>query len=141
VLKDIASRFLLASLNIQAILKETTIDRRRRRLRGMGNGLNLRDAYEATLEKVKAQGGDKARLGMAVLMWIFYSWRPLQVDELCHAIAIRIGSTDLESDDIPAISTLLGYCLGLVAVDKSTSTVRLIHFTLREYLFTSRPLW
>jgi len=135
VLKKIASRFILASLNIQAILQEVTIDQRRQRLRAMGNGLNLSDTYQAMLEKIKAQGGDKARLGMAVLMWISYSWRPLQVDELCHAIAIRIGSTDLESDDIPAISTLLGYCQGLVAIDKSTSTARLIHYTLKEYLF------
>jgi len=100
------------------------------------NGLGLGGVYEATLGRIKAQGGDKARLGMAALMWISYSRRPLQVDEICHAIAIRIGSNDLGSDDIPAISTLLGCCQGLVTVDKGASTVRLIHFTLQEYLCT-----
>ena len=102
----------------------------------MNNGLDLGGAYEATLGRIKAQDGDKGRLGMAVLMWISHSRRPLQVDEICHAIAIQIGSNDLNSDDIPAISTLLGCCQGLVTVDKGTSNVRLIHFTLQEHLCT-----
>ena len=59
---------------------------------------------------MKAQGGEKARLGIAVLMWISHSRRPLQVDEICQAIAIRIESKDLDNDDIPAISTLLSFC-------------------------------
>jgi len=75
-----------------------------------------------------------ARLGMAVLMWISCSRRPLRVDELCHAIAIRIGSNDLNKDDIPTISTLLDCCQGLVTMDKGDSTIRLIHFTLQEHL-------
>jgi len=88
------------------------------------------------LGRIKAEGGEKARRGMAVLMWISHSRRPLQVDELCHAIAIQIGSNDLDSDDIPTISTLLDCCQGLVTVDKDGSTVRSIHFTLQEHLCT-----
>ena len=136
MLKDIASRFLLALLSIETILQETTIYRRRQRLSAVKNGLGLGGVYETTLGRIKAQGGDKARLGMAALMWISHSRRPLQVDEICHAIAIRIGSNDLGSNDIPAISTLLGCCQGLFTVDKGASTVRLIHFTLQEYLCT-----
>ena len=100
----------------------------------MRNGLDLGNAYEAMLGRIKIQGEEKTRLGMAALMWISHSGRPLQVDEICHALAIRIGSNDLDTDDIPAISTLLGCCQGLVTVDKGASTVRLIHFTLQEYL-------
>ena len=100
----------------------------------MKNGVDLGSGYEATLGRIKAQGGEKARLRMAALMWIAHSRRPLQVDEICHAIAIRIGSNDLDIDDIPAISTLLGCCQGLVTMDQGSSTVRLIHFTLQEYL-------
>jgi len=100
------------------------------------NDLGLGDVYKATLRRIKAQGGEKARLGMAVLMWISHSRRPLQVDEICYAIAIRVGSNNLDNNDIPAISTLLSCCQGLVTLDKSASTVRLIHFTLQEYLCT-----
>ena len=107
----------------------------------MQNGLDLGGAYGATLGRIKAQGEEKARLGMAVLMWISHSRRPLQTDEVCHAIAIQIGSNDLNSDDIPGISTLLACCQGLVTVDKCTSTIRLIHFTLQEYLCTHPDLF
>ena len=61
-------RFLLVSLNIEAILQESTIYRRRERLSKMMDGFGLGDAYDATIERIKAQGGDKARLGMEALM-------------------------------------------------------------------------
>jgi len=108
--------------------------RRRQRLSAMKNGLDLGDAYAITLERIKAQGGGKARLGMAVLMWISHSRRPLRVDEICHAVATQIGSNGLNHDDIPSISTLLSCCQGLAAIGEGTSTIRLIHFTLQEYL-------
>ena len=128
------SRLLLVFLSIETILQEVTLYRRRQKLSAMKNGLDLGGAYEAMVGRIKAEGGEKARLGMTVLMWISHTRRPLQVDELCHAIAIRIGSNDLDNDDIPTILTLLDCCHGLVTVDKGGSTVRLIHFTLQEHL-------
>jgi len=133
VLRNVASR-LLVYLIIEEILQETAIYRRRRRLSAMKNGLNLGDAYKAALVRIKAQGGEKARLGMAVLMWISHSRRPLYVDEICYAIAIQIGSNDLDNDEILAIPTLVDCCQGLVTIDRGTSTIRLINFTLQEYL-------
>ena len=141
MLNDIVSRFLLVFLSIETILQDTTIYRRRQRLREMEGGLGLGSAYGAMVGRIKAQGGERARLGMAVLMWISHSRRPLQVDELGQAIAIRIGSSDLDNDEIPAIPTWLSCCQGLVIVDKGASTVRLIHFTLQEYLGTHSDLF
>jgi len=100
----------------------------------MTDGLGLGGAYGATLARIKGQGGRKAQLGMATLMWICHSERPLGAVELCHALAVEIGSPNLSPDNIPTIGTLLACCQGLVAVDKEASTVRLIHFTLQEYL-------
>ena len=98
----------------------------------------MEDVYGATIGRIKAQGGDKSRLGMGALMWISYAEEPLSPDELCHALAIELGSTDFNADNIPSITTLVGCCQGLVTVDKEESDVRLIHFTLREY-FSSHP--
>jgi len=100
----------------------------------MANGLGLGNAYSATLGRIQGQGGEKARLGMAALMWISHSERPLKADELCHALAVEIGSPNLNTDNVPSIGTLLTCCQGLVLVDKEASTIRLIHFTLQEYL-------
>jgi len=67
-------------------------------------------------------------------MWVSHSERPLRVDELCHALGVEEGSSDLNIRNIPRIETLLTCSLGLVTVEKSSSTVRLIHYTLQEYL-------
>jgi len=107
----------------------------------MTGGLGLGDAYCATIERIKAQGGDKPRLGMEALMWISHAERPLSADELCHALAIELGSTKFNGDNVPSMSTLVGCCQGLVTVDEEASTVRLIHFTLQEYLSTSADIF
>ena len=122
------------SLNIKAILQETTLHRRREKLGTMTDGLGLRGAYDATIGRIKAQEGDRARLGMEALMWISHSERPLSVSEICHALAVEAGSTDLNTNKVPSIRTVLGCCQGLVAIGEGSSTIRLIHFTLKEYL-------
>jgi len=100
----------------------------------MIDGLELGDVYSGTIERIKAQSGDKSRLGMAALMWVSHAERPLDADELCHALAVELGSTNFSARNIPSMSTLVSSCQGLIAVDKEASTVRLIHFTLQEYL-------
>jgi len=67
---------------------------------------------------------------MAALMWISHAERPLQAGELCHALAVELGSTDFDTSNAPSISTLVGYCQGLIAVDREASAMRLVHFTL-----------
>jgi len=134
-------RFLLVSLNLEAILQESTIYRRRERLKKIRGGLGLGDAYSATIERIKVQGGDKSRLGIVALMWVSHAERSLSADELCHALAVELGSTNFSGDNVPSISTLLSCCQGLLTVDKEASTVRLIHFTLQEYLSTSPDIF
>jgi len=107
----------------------------------MVDGLGLGDAYGTTLERIKTQEGEKAKLAMTTLMWICYSERPLLVDELCHALAVEIGTTHVNNDNVPAAETLFACCQGLVTVDKEASTARLIHHTLREYLCTHHNLF
>ena len=127
-------RFLLVSLNVDAILGEITLHQRRKRLDQMTKGEGLGDAYATTLSRIRAQQRSMSKLGMEVLMWVSHSERPLHVDELCHALGVEEGSTDLNVRNIPAIETLLTCCLGLVTVEKSSSTVRLVHYTLQEHL-------
>jgi len=78
---------------------------------------------------------------MATLMWVCHSERPLQIDELCHALGVEIGSTHFNSGNVPAIEIVLACCQGLVTVDKEASTTRLTHHTLGEYLTTHRNLF
>jgi len=102
----------------------------------MADGLGWGDAYSSTIERIKAQDEGKSRLGTAALMWLSHAERPLSADELCHALAIELGSKDFNAGNTPLISTLVGYCKGLITVDEGTSTVRLIHPTAKVYLST-----
>ena len=126
---------MLVALNIEAILGETSLTRRKIILQKVATtGVDLDSVYSQTLQRIKEQKGDRSRLGMEVLMWVSYTERPLQIDELCHALAVDMQSTDLDSEKIPPQDTVLASCLGLAVVDTETSTVRLIHHTLQEYL-------
>jgi len=134
-------RFLLVSINIESILEEVTIGRRRRKLEEMSRGNGLSDAYTATLARLKGQKRNKAAIGLKVLMWVLYSERPLRAEELCHALAVETESLDLDPENIPVLRTLLSSCLGLVTVEASSSTVRLVHFTLHEHLLSNPTLF
>ena len=104
-----------------------------------GNGLS--DAYTATLSRLRAQKGHKPVLGLKVLMWVLYSERPLRAEELCRALGVEIGSANRDLENVPALRTLLASCLGLVTVETSSSTLRLAHFTLQEYLLNDPTLF
>ena len=67
----------------------------------MTGGLGVGDAYSATIERIKAQDGDQSTLGIAALMWISHAERPLRADELCHALAVELGSAEFNADNVP----------------------------------------
>ena len=71
-------------------------------------------------------------------MWITHSERPLNPNELCHALAVEIGLPNFDAENIPSVGLIIACCQGLVMVDKEAFTVRLIHFIVQEYLL-ARP--
>ena len=119
---------------MDAVLEDATIHQRRQTLHKMTDGLGLDDAYHTTLGRIREQKGNKAKIGIEALMWISHSQRLLKAPELCHALAVEVGTTDLNIHNIPSIRTLLSCTLGLVTIDEQESTVRLVHYTLQEYL-------
>jgi len=90
--------------------------------------------------RIKAHKGYKSVHGLKALMWVLYSTRPLEAEELCHALGVQIGTTDLDPENVPALRTVISACLGLIIVEGSSSTVRLVHFTLQEYLLRDETL-
>jgi len=73
----------------------------------MTEGSELGDVYGVTIERIKAQAGDKSRLGMAALMWVSHAERPFRADELCHALGVKLGSSDFNACNAPSILTLI----------------------------------
>ena len=136
----IMHRFLLVVINIDAVLGEVTISQRREKLSELARGNGLGDAYTETLARVQARGG-RSGLGMTALMWVLFSERPLRAEELCHALGVERGSLDPDLAGVPTLQTLLTCCLGLVVVEESSSTVRLMHRTLQEHLLSDPTLF
>jgi len=106
----------------------------REKLETITNSLCLGDMYETAIRMIKAQDGYRARLGIDALMWILHSERPLKVDEICQALAVETWSTDINTDNVPSIRTVLSCCQGLATVDIESSTIRLIRPTVKGYL-------
>ena len=123
------------------ILQETALHRRREKIGTITVSLGLADVYDAIIGEIKAQQEDKARLGISALMWVSHSERPLKADEICHALAVEIGSADIKTDNVPSIWSVIDCCQGLVTVGEESSTIRLIHFTLKEYLCDNAHLF
>ena len=96
----------------------------------MTDNWRLDVAYGATLVRIKEEGGEGLRLGIAASMWISHSGRALKGHQLCHPLGGEIGSPDIHDDNVPSISTLLAFCKGIITIDKKASTLRLNDFTL-----------
>ena len=67
-------------------------------------------------------------------MWVSCSKRPLSLDELRHALAVKSGMKSLDTRRLRPLKTLVDVCAGLVIVEEESKTVRLIHYTLQEFL-------
>ena len=96
-------------------MREQKVSTRRIRLETAMSGSG--DFYDGMLSRVKAQSEIKEEIGMAALMWVSHSERPLRVDELCHALAVEIESADLNPENVPSIRTLSDCCQGLLGVE------------------------
>ena len=129
----------MPALHIRIVLEARTKERRRKALGALTTKLG--DAFGSTIERIKRQPEDSADQAMQVLLWVHLAERPLLVDELLHALATEIGHRDLHRDNFPGRGTFLDCCLGLVIIDDETSTVRLVHYSLQEYLKTQDQLF
>lgn len=94
--------------------------------------------YEDAFNRIKDQSDDDAELAMKVVSYVFYAKRPLKVEELLHALAVEAEDTALDETAISEVEILLSVSAGLVAVDEKSSTIRLVHYTLQEFLEKNR---
>ena len=87
----------------------------------MTGGLGLGNANGAALGRINGRN-EPRRLGIITLMWISRSEGPLTPDELRHALPVKVGSPNFNSDNLPSIRALLTYFQGPIVVDKEAST-------------------
>ena len=105
-----------------------TISERRKALERLPS--DLYDSFRGIIARIRRR---PTELGMRVLMWLHFARRPLELEELQHALAVEKSHLELDTGNIPSQKVILDYCLGLVVVDMKTSIVRFTHFTVEEY--------
>ena len=125
-------RFLLPTLHMKMILGMPTKFKRREALITLPT--DFYGSFKSIITRIQeTSSAGQARLGMQVLMWLHFAYRPLRLVELQHALAVEKSHTEFNADNIPPQRVLLNCCLGLVVVDEETLTVRFMHYTLEEY--------
>lgn len=108
------------------------------------------ETFESRITRIKNQKSERASQALDVLKWTFLAKRPLTVIELRHAFSVTIDfnkmqhgklqlpyNKSLDWDNLPSEKSLIHWCLGLVTIHEKTSTVRLVHNSLHNYLTLS----
>ena len=135
--------FLLAGLQIESLGDQISIKGVHLALEKLPT--DLFTMYDQTFTRIREQSTRKAELGLKVLSIVFGSTRPLNVDEIRHALAVQPGDTKLDVEALVDVQTLLGVTAGLVITSHEEHHeqvfLRLVHYTLQEYLelYRQRP--
>jgi ankyrin repeat protein len=98
-------------------------------------------AYEEAMKRIMGHDPDSKDLAKQVLSWITCSKRPLTTTELQQAIAVEVGDTDLDEENLPQMEDMVSVCTGLVTVDEESSIIRLVHYTMQEYFERTQNHW
>lgn len=128
------SRFLLPVLQMQTIAHQMTKSEIRRCLRNFST--DLHQVFEDNIGRILREPPNRKHVAVRSLMWITHARRPLNIDELRHALATRLEDKDLDGDNLIPARSIIECCSGLVVLDDESSTFRLVHSTLQEYLIS-----
>jgi ankyrin repeat protein len=101
---------------------------------------DLFETYRRILDRVNDSTAGNQCLVEKTLRWLAFTEKPLTVDALTTAVAIEIGSTHIDQDDLPDEESLLWWCSSLVSKDKKTGFLALSHFTVKEFLMDEKLL-
>lgn len=93
------------------------------------------------MERIEGQLADPRELAKQALAWITCSKRPLTTLELQHALAVEIGHSSLDEDNLPEIEDVVSVCAGLVTIDEGSGIIRLVHYTTQEYFQRTWTSW
>lgn len=126
--------FLLAQLHVESLTDKTSPKAIKKALERLPTGSDALDtAYSQVMQRIEAQKPGFKRLAKRALSWIIYARRLLTIEELAHALAIEIGASAFDEENLDDIREIVPTCCGLVTIDPETRAVRLVHYTAQEY--------
>ena len=135
-------RFLLVRLHLESLSDKTTIKAVKQALDTLPKGSEaLTFAYSDAIERIENQKTGFATLAKETLSWLVCVERELNIDELLHALAVEENAQGLDEENIQEAEDVISSCAGLVVLDEETQVIRLVHYTLQEYLESKLVSW
>lgn len=137
-----SSSFLLARLHLDSLVGMRAPKAIRIALKKLPHGSNAYDsAYEEAMQRILGQVPSSRELAEQTLAWISRAKRQLSVSELQYALAVEVGESELDEENISQVADILSVCAGLVTVDEESRIIRLVHYTTQEYFQRKRQVW
>ncbi|KAK2057868.1 hypothetical protein LY76DRAFT_515326, partial [Colletotrichum caudatum] len=92
----------------------------------------LDQAFESSLEKIKAQSKSHSTLAHRVMGWIISAERQLQMSELTHSLATEEVVDMIDEENLVSAKNILKVCGGPVVVQGRA--VKMMHSTVQTWL-------
>jgi len=92
-------RFLLAQPHIGSLVIKKTRKAVREALKTLPK--EQEKTYQEAMQRIKSQNVDDKHLAERILPWISLAFRPLTLNELQHALAVKFGESELDEENIP----------------------------------------
>ena len=124
VRSDNSARFLLAQLHMDSLVGKLSPAEVRNALENLPEGMD--DTYDEAMVRIERQEDNRKRLAKRVLSWITYVVRPLSVEELQHALAVKPNTTKINPEAIIDEEILTSVCAGLVVIDAERNVLGLV---------------
>ncbi|KAJ7869388.1 hypothetical protein B0H13DRAFT_2253758 [Mycena leptocephala] len=124
--------FLLAKLHIDSLTTKHTVKALREALNNMPDDLD--STYDEVVARINQQSRDDKELAWLSLSWITHAKRPLRRSELQEALAVEPGLAELDPENLLDTDSILSVCAGLVVIHEEDDTIRLVHYTMQNYL-------
>jgi ankyrin repeat protein len=126
-------RFLVAELQLPYLAEQTNKQNILSALNRLPRGLEK--TYDVSVSRITAQSNlENVALARTALMWLTFTREPLQTMALQHALTVKDDTLDIGEGDLPNVQMLVSLCMGLVAIEQESGTIRLVHETTQQYL-------
>ncbi|KAL7800620.1 ankyrin repeat-containing domain protein [Trichoderma afarasin] len=142
----IGGMFLLAQLYINSLMGkrspaalQVVLKDIRRASSSSDKSRVLEEAYDKSMERIQQLKGDLPCDGLLILSWIVKAKRQMKLAELQEALAVELGSSELNSDNIPTVEHITEACASLVVIEGDT--LELVHYTAQEYFEHPNNKW
>jgi hypothetical protein len=82
--------------------------------------------YDDAMERINQQSANRKDMAYRLLSWISYAFRPMTLNELQYALAVREDMVGVDENDLDDGEFLISVCAGLVTVSKASHEVSLV---------------